>query len=204
MNFFSPITILVTFFWVGKIPLIRGTLGSLAGLALISLIFNLPKDLGFNPNWLFLIYPISLYLLYAVGVSYSDIYAFRVRKKDPQEVVIDEVVGMMFAIYLFALFYATLVFFDKEYFETLMVLLQWYVILLFILFRIFDIFKPWRVAKAEEIRHKGRSIMLDDIWAGFYATMFAIFIFIIFYILGIWESILIHYYPNYSAKLVGV
>lgn len=203
MSFFSPITLFVTFFWVGKLPIMPGTFGSIGAILFSSFIFTSTKDFGININWLFVIYPLIIYLIYLAGTTYSDIYATKLRKKDPQDIVIDEVVGMMLSMYIFALFYAALVFIKKDYFETLLVLFKYYIILNFITFRFFDIIKPGKVRKAQELRNKGRSIMLDDVWASIYAATTSIFIFLIFYILGIWKLILVNQYPLYLERLGG-
>ena len=47
---------------------------------------------------------------------------------------------------------------------------QW-VIIGFVLFRIFDIMKPWPVSLADKKLHGGFGIMLDDVVAGIYAAI---------------------------------
>jgi phosphatidylglycerophosphatase A len=203
MSFFSPITLFVTFFWVGKLPIMPGTFGSIAAIMLSSFIFISTKDLGININWLFVIYPIIIYFIYIAGLTYSDIYATKLRKKDPQEIVIDEVVGMMLCMYIFAILYSILVFIKKDYFETLLVLFKYYIFLNFLIFRLFDIAKPGKIRKAQELRNKGRSVMLDDVWAGIYASITSIVLFLVFYMLGIWKFILTSQYPLYLERLGG-
>jgi phosphatidylglycerophosphatase A len=73
-------------------------------------------------------------------------------KKDPSEVVIDEVLGQWIAILPFA------------------VLAWWEYVAAFVLFRFFDILKPWPVRQLEGIGG-GFGIMIDDAAAGVYALL---------------------------------
>lgn len=87
------------------------------------------------------------------GVLVADRVAKYSAKKDPQFVVIDEVSGQFFT-YLFALVPA-----------------NWkYLLLGFILFRVFDIWKPFPVRQAESLRG-GWGIMADDWMAAVYAAI---------------------------------
>lgn len=74
-------------------------------------------------------------------------------QKDPGQVVIDELAGvwLVFLPYRYASF--------------------WLILAAFILFRIFDIFKPWPVKSSENWLPDGFGVMIDDIVAGFWALL---------------------------------
>ena len=80
--------------------------------------------------------------------------------EDPSEIVIDEVAGQWLAL-LFpaAAFYA-------RGWETWLPWPAW--VGAFLLFRLFDIWKPWLVGRADA-RHDPAGVMLDDLWAGLFA-----------------------------------
>jgi phosphatidylglycerophosphatase A len=74
--------------------------------------------------------------------------------KDPQKVVIDEVAGQFIALIAVPLDLQT----------------WWTIILAFLLFRFFDIVKPYPARKFEDL-HGGLGIMADDVVAGIYAAI---------------------------------
>jgi len=147
---------------LGYLPKAPGTWGSLAGVLIYYLIrAELPASL--TSKWIS-IGPISLQFptfvasvaaiaVAVVGVWVSTRVARHARMEDPQYVVIDEVSGQMFT-YLFALAPA-----------------NWkYLLLGFILFRLFDIWKPFPARQAESLPG-GWGIMADDWFAGIYAAL---------------------------------
>ena len=85
----------------------------------------------------------------AVGFWGAELYARQCASKDPSECVIDEVAGQLIAC---ALVPRTLVFYA----------------LAFLLFRLFDIVKPWPIGAAERLPG-GLGIMADDVLAGLLA-----------------------------------
>ena len=144
-------TMFVSVFGIGFIPFASGTFGSLAGL-IIGYALNL-----INYNLFFLVIPI----LFILGVIASNTYQKHTGEKDSSVIVIDEVVGQLIAM-MFVIDDFVLVFIS------------------FIIFRIFDIFKPWPASYADEKMTGGFGVMLDDVFAGIYT---AIFIFLISYLL---------------------
>jgi len=117
-----------------------------------------------------------LVLLAAIGVWSASRAAAYAGIEDPQFVVIDEVAGQHFALLLplipialphftahmdfsvFAIFFA-------------LSLVNWkYLLLGFILFRVFDIWKPWPIRRLEKLP-AGWGIMADDWMAGIYAAI---------------------------------
>ena len=144
-------TMFVSVFGIGFIPFASGTFGSLAGL-IIGYALNL-----INYNLFFLIIP----MLFILGVIASNTYQKQTGEKDSSVIVIDEVVGQLIAM-MFVMDDYVLVFIS------------------FIIFRLFDIYKPWPASYADKKMTGGFGVMLDDVFAGIYT---AIFIFLISYLL---------------------
>jgi len=147
--------------YAGYLPKAPGTWGSLGGMLVY---FLAQKAYGYNLD-LYLLdhYYLTRVLAYEgwllaaiisiVGVAVSTRVAKFAGKKDPQIVVIDEVSGQ-FLTYLLAL-----------------AALNWkYLALGFILFRVFDIWKPFPVRQAESLPG-GWGIMADDWVAAIYAAI---------------------------------
>lgn len=144
-------TMFVSVFGIGFIPFASGTFGSLAGL-IIGYVLNL-----INYNLFFIIIP----MLFILGVIASNTYQKQTGEKDSSVIVIDEVVGQLIAM-MFVMDDFVLVFIS------------------FIIFRLFDIYKPWPASYADKKMTGGFGVMLDDVFAGIYT---AIFIFLISYLL---------------------
>jgi phosphatidylglycerophosphatase A len=151
---------------LGYFPKAPGTLGSLAGLAIaLSLTWvtskgalaaaeiDLPGNfwtIGLIPGYTMFI---CVALVAALGVWSSARAEQYTRKKDPQFVVIDEVSGQLLTYFM------------------PFVVLNWKSWLLgFILFRLFDIWKPFPARQAESLPG-GWGIMTDDWVAGIYAAL---------------------------------
>lgn len=124
--------------YTGFLPFAPGTFGTLWGIFFFYLLFELQP----------LVYCIITLLLFFLGVWISTRAEILLGNKDDKKIVIDEIVGMMFS----------LAFIPKK--------LE-LVIAAFILFRIFDIFKP--IKKLEKIRG-GMGVMADDLFAGILAN----------------------------------
>ena len=187
---------IATAFGLGYIPVAPGTFGSLAGLILFAIpacfyfwgdipymltnapsgdfSINVPEGY-FNPfAWA---YVILLVLVSAVGVWAAELAARFWRQKDPGRVVIDEVSGQFLTMLLGCgvpvwfkvpeLRYATV----APGFIMMRSALNWkYLLLGFILFRVFDIWKPSPARQAESLAG-GWGIMADDWIAGIYAAI---------------------------------
>ena len=141
----------LTLFNIGKIKYAPGTIASLITCLLFLLLINL-----FNMIiLLFCTLIILLYSIFAINNSFDIFDA-----SDPQEIVIDEVVGQMLPLLAIPV-YETLYLTPKEY----------YCLAAFILFRIFDIWKPFPINYID-INTKGAlGIMIDDILAGVYVVL---------------------------------
>jgi phosphatidylglycerophosphatase A len=134
--------VLATCFPFGYVPKGPGTAGSIAAL-LIAWPFR------HQPPWFFAALALAV-LAPAIWAAGST--ALQVGKKDPQIVVIDEVVGQWIAL-AGATAYSPA---------------AW--IAAFVLFRAFDIWKPWPVRQLERLPG-GTGIVMDDVMAGVYAAL---------------------------------
>lgn len=148
---------------VGYIPIVPASWGSLAsvGIYLLALMageqFTLWAESRFLPSFLinsFLnsITIVLLISLFLIGIWASTRVGKLTKKKDPRIVVIDEVVGQLITFLLVPA-----------------ILGWWTLIAGFLLFRFFDILKPYPANKLESLP-SGLGIMADDVMAGFYAA----------------------------------
>ena len=138
MKLFAKIA--ATFFGVGYFPVAPGTLTS----AIIVLLY---KFFLYRLNWPF--YLFLFLVLFVLGTFVSDVYSRSLKKEDPRTVVIDEATGQFIALFLLSP--------------------QWSICgASFLLFRFFDIVKPFPIKKVEAFPG-GFGIMLDDIVAAIYS-----------------------------------
>jgi phosphatidylglycerophosphatase A len=131
-----------TFFGIGKLPMAPGTWASLAA-APFFWFFLIDK-----PIWQF---GLVLTVIYFVGVYSSGQYEKQIGQKDPSSAVIDEVLGVGVAMFNIPG--------------------QWYyAVMAVVLFRLFDIWKPYPIQRLEKLP-AGWGIMTDDLLAGVYANV---------------------------------
>jgi phosphatidylglycerophosphatase A len=149
---------------VGLIPLAPGTWGSAVGVGLFWLLnnasgqlysFSVRNGLKISSE---LSFRSSVLLLFAALVTYVGIWAGSkversVGLEDPGLVVIDEVAGQLMTFLLIPLSFS-----------------PWTLLVGFLAFRLFDIWKPYPIRKLE-ILESGLGIMADDILAGIYAAI---------------------------------
>ncbi|MBL6685409.1 MAG: phosphatidylglycerophosphatase A [Methylophilaceae bacterium] len=119
-----------------------GTAGSLVAIPLFFLIINFNGYM----QWLFLI------TLFFIGIHSSNITCKNLKLKDPSCIVIDEIVALIMLLLLIPISLKNLV-------------------LGFIIFRLFDIFKPFPISWAEKKFHDGFGVMLDDILAALFSFL---------------------------------
>ena len=129
---------------VGYLPLIPGTFGSLVGVGIFLLLSRTPTGLVAS----------------ILAVTFAGIWAGSrteelAGRKDPGKVVIDEVAGQLIAT-------VPLSFFRQWSIAAIMIS--------FVLFRFFDIVKPYPANRFQELRG-GFGIMCDDLVAGVYAAV---------------------------------
>ena len=152
----------VTFFGIGTIRFAPGTITSLITTVLLFSLFHV-INLSNNVILLFLIL-VFLYSFYAVAD-----YIKENENKDPREVVIDEVIGQSIPIYLFEIAHGS----EKNFQEAIL-----FYIYIFILFRFFDIKKPFPVNIFDKNYKNSFGVIIDDVIAGFY-VVFTLIIFMI-------------------------
>ena len=144
----------VTLFGIGKIKIIQGTFASLATIIFLFFLFHV---LNVSPNIiLFSIIIIFFISLYAVNIFIKDL-----TNKDPKEVVIDEFIGQSIPICLYEVAHNI----PKETDQILK-----YYFIMFVLFRIFDITKPFPVSYYEKNFQNSFGVIMDDVCAGLYVV----------------------------------
>ncbi len=131
-----------TGFFIGTLPFAPGTFGSLLGLPLCFLLSRL--------NFLQSLICILIFILFAIGIASAAEKI--IKRKDPGQIVIDEIAGLMVAL-------AGLPFNVKT------------VLAGFIIFRVFDILKPFPIRILERRVGGGSGIVLDDVLAGVYGNL---------------------------------
>ena len=136
--------LIAEFFYCGRFPYAPGTAGTVGAL-----VIWVPALFCPWPMWL----TISLlFTLFIVGVWASEYGIQHYQKEDPKQVVIDEVVGVgiPFLVILPTIEQA---------------------LAAFVLFRFFDILKPWPIKWVERAFPGAWGIMLDDVVAGIFALL---------------------------------
>ena len=148
-------TLFVTMIGLGKIPKIPGTFGSLATVILLYIFFHI---LEFSSNViliLLIIIFILSFLAIAKHIKYNE-------NKDPKEIVIDEFIGQSIPIYLYEISHGT----EKSPNEALI-----FYAVCFVLFRFFDIAKPFPVSFFDKNFKNSFGVIMDDVCAGFYVVL---------------------------------
>ncbi|MBW1704524.1 MAG: phosphatidylglycerophosphatase A [Deltaproteobacteria bacterium] len=131
--------VLSTWFGIGLFPVVPGTLGTLGAIPFVILLI----DLG-------VLYKTLIFVIFAaIAVWVSGRTQDLLKDHDPSAVVIDEVAGFFLTMFFLPFSWLTLV-------------------LGFILFRFFDILKPYPIKRLERLKG-GFGIVMDDLLAGLYA-----------------------------------
>ena len=142
-------------FGLGKIKFIPGTIGSLATTIIL---YHLFHSLNISSNIILIgLIIIFIYSFYAVSSHIENS-----ENKDPGEIIIDELLGQSIPIYLYEIFHGT----NKENGEAIL-----YYTIFFILFRYFDIMKPFPVNFFDKNFKNSFGVIMDDICAGFYVVL---------------------------------
>ena len=144
----------VTLFGIGKLKKIPGSYASMATTIFLFVLFHF---LNFSPNIVLIgVVIVFLISLYAVNIFIKDL-----DNKDPKEVVIDEFIGQSIPICLYEIAHEG----PKE---TDQVLTSYFI--MFILFRIFDIVKPYPVSYYDKNFKNSFGVVMDDVCAGLYVV----------------------------------
>ena len=144
----------VTLFGIGKIKKIPGSFASLATTIFLFFLFHI---LNISLNIVLICVIIIFFIsLYAVNIFIKDL-----DNKDPKEVVIDEFIGQSIPICLYEIAHEGTKATDQ--------VLTYYFIM-FILFRIFDITKPFPVSYYDKNFKNSFGVIMDDVCAGLYVV----------------------------------
>ena len=142
-------------FGLGKIKFIPGTFGSLATVVIFYCLFHV---LDYTHNLILIgLIIIFTYSFYAVSSHIKNS-----ENKDPREIIIDEFIGQSIPIYLYEIYHGT----TKDENEVII-----YYTLFFILFRYFDIIKPFPVSFFDKNFKNSFGVIMDDVCAGFYVVL---------------------------------
>lgn len=145
--------LILSFFGAGLLRPAPGTWGSLAALPAAWALHALA-----GPGGLI----VATAALYGIGVSMTAQETAASEDHDPSWIVIDEVVGQWIALFPVSL---------GAYSAGDDALRLWPgIVAAFVFFRLFDIWKPWLVGRADR-RGDATGVMLDDVWAGLFAAV---------------------------------
>ncbi len=152
----------VTTFGVGYLPLMPGTYGSMVGVGVYLFFAYLEKSVYLRYGadgasgeqitaWLHAVNLIAFLLFCLLGIWAANRATRLFKNKDPQQAIVDEIIGQLIT-FLFVPF-----------------LVSWHFVLAgFLLFRLFDIWKPYPVDSLQNLP-AGIGVCADDILAGIYA-----------------------------------
>jgi phosphatidylglycerophosphatase A len=144
------ILILATGFGVGYSPIAPGTLGTLVAIPVYYFLSNISSP----------IHEITLIGFFFLSVWISENAEIFFGKKDDQRIVIDEMMG----------FLITMLWVPKTI---------RFIIIGFLLFRFFDILKPFPIRRLERRLKGGFGVVLDDVMAGVYGNIILHFLYAI-------------------------
>ena len=140
---------------LGRIGFIPGTFGSLVTVVLMFICFHI---LNISSNVVLLVLIITFaYSFIAIKNHTKDS-----KNKDPGEIIIDEFIGQAIPIYLYEISHGT----EKTTDQAIII----YAIC-FVLFRFFDIKKPFPVSYFDKKQKNSFGVVMDDVCAGFYVVL---------------------------------
>ena len=146
--------VFVTLFGIGKIKKIPGSFASLATVLFLFFLFHILKV---SPNIVF----ISIILIFFISFYAVSIFIKDLTQKDSKEVVIDEFIGQSIPVCLYEVAHN----FPKDNDQILK-----YYFIMFVLFRIFDIIKPFPVSYYDKNFKNSFGVIMDDVCAGLYVV----------------------------------
>ena len=145
----------VTFFGIGTVRYAPGTITSLITVIFLYSLFHI-----INISSYIILFFLLIIFMYSF-IAVSD-YIKESDYKDPKEVVIDEVIGQSIPIYLYEISHGT----EKNDQEAI-----FFYIYIFILFRFFDIKKPFPVSFFDKKFKNSFGVIMDDVIAGLYVVL---------------------------------
>ena len=144
----------VTLFGIGKLKKIPGSYASLITTVFLFVLFHI---LNFSPN----IVLTGIIIIFFISLYAVNRFIKNMDNKDPKEIVIDEFIGQSIPICLYEIAH------DGTK-ETSQVLTFYFI--MFILFRVFDITKPYPVSYYDKNFKNSFGVVMDDVCAGLYVV----------------------------------
>ena len=142
-------------FGLGKISKIPGTIGSLVTTALIYFFFHIME---ISSNIILIVFMIIfIFSFYSIAEHIKEN-----ENKDPREIIIDEFIGQSIPLYLYEISHGT----QKSPDEAII-----FYSFCFVLFRFFDIVKPFPVSFFDKNFKNSFGVIMDDVCAGFYVAL---------------------------------
>ena len=158
----------VTLFGIGKITKIPGSIASLVTTLFLFFIFHI---LNFSPN----IVIVGVLIIFFISLYTVNIFIKDLDNKDPKEVVIDEFIGQSIPICLYEIAHEVTQ-------ETSQVLTIYFI--MFILFRLFDIAKPYPVSYYDKNFKNSFGVIMDDVCAGLYVVA----VLVLYMVISSWKK----------------
>ena len=148
-------SLFVTMFGLGKIKYIPGTVGSLATVIILYIIFHI---LNVSSNFVLL----GLVIIFIYSFPAISSYIKDNENKDPGEIIIDELIGQSIPIFAYEISHGT----EKSSDEAII-----FYCICFVLFRFFDIVKPFPVSFFDKSFKNSFGVIMDDVCAGLYVIL---------------------------------
>jgi len=148
------IFLFVTLFGIGKLKKIPGSYASLVTTIFLYFLFHI---FNLSPNFIL----IGILIIFFLSIYAVNIFIKNLDNKDPKEVVIDEFIGQSIPICLYEIAHEG----TKEMNQVLT-----FYFIMFILFRIFDIVKPYPVSYYDKNFKNSFGVIMDDVCAGLYVV----------------------------------
>tara|TARA_B100000700_G_C14872510_1_gene774079 strand:- start:343 stop:834 length:492 start_codon:yes stop_codon:yes gene_type:complete len=144
----------VTLFGIGKIKKIPGSVASLSAVLFLFFLFHI---LNISPNLVLF----SIIIIFIISLYSINIFIKNLTDKDPKEIVIDEFIGQSIPICLYEIAHDIIR-------DTEQILIYYFII--FVLFRFFDITKPFPVNYYDKNFKNSFGVIMDDVCAGLYVV----------------------------------
>ena len=148
-------SLFVTMLGLGKIKFIPGTLGSLATIIILYILFHV---LNLSSNFILL----GLIIIFIYSFPAVSSHIKENENKDPGEIIIDELIGQAIPIFAYEISHGT----EKSPDEALL-----FYCICFVLFRFFDIIKPFPVSFFDKNFKNSFGVIMDDVCAGLYVVL---------------------------------
>ena len=148
-------SLFVTMLGLGKIKFIPGTFGSLATTIILYILFHV---LNISSNFIL----IGLVIIFIYSFPAVTSYIKDNENKDPGEIIIDELIGQSIPIFAYEISHGT----EKSPDEALI-----FYSICFVLFRFFDIIKPFPVSFFDKNFKNSFGVIMDDVCAGLYVIL---------------------------------